>query len=110
MHHGTPSGGAPARWMAQDAASRGALLVGYDRPGYGGSARNPGRTVGDAAADTAAIADAFGAQQFRTWGVSGGGPHALACAALLPDRVVAAACLASVAPYDAAGLDYLAGM
>lgn len=110
MHHGTPAAGIPSRWMADDAATRGALLVGYDRPGYGGSTRDPGRSVADAAADTAAVADAFGADRFRTWGISGGGPHALACAALLPDRVIAAAALASVAPYDADGLDFLAGM
>jgi pimeloyl-ACP methyl ester carboxylesterase len=110
MHHGTPASGRPARWMADDAASRGALLVGYDRPGYGGSSRQPGRTVADAAADAAAAADAYGADRFRTWGISGGGPHALACAALLPERVIAAASLASVAPYDADGLDFLAGM
>ena len=110
MHHGTPACGRPARWMADDAASRGALLVGYDRPGYGGSSRHPGRRVADAAADTAAVADAFRADRFRTWGISGGGPHALACAAWLPDRVIAAASLAAVAPYDADGLDFLAGM
>src|SRR5947208_11991340 len=110
MHHGTPASGCPSRWMADDAASRGASLVGYDRPGYGGSTRQPGRTVADAAADTAAIADALGVERFRTWGVSGGGPHALACAALFADRVIAAATIASVAPYDAEGLDYLAGM
>ena len=110
VHHGTPCSGTLAGWWASDAAARGIKLVGYDRPGYGGSTRHPGRTVADAAADTATLADAFGAERFRTWGVSGGGPHALACAALLPDRVVAAASLAGVAPYDADGLDYLAGM
>jgi pimeloyl-ACP methyl ester carboxylesterase len=110
MHHGTPASGCPSRWMAEDAASRGALLVGYDRPGYGGSTRQSDRTVADAAKDAAAVADAHRADRFRTWGVSGGGPHALACAALLPERVIAAASLASVAPYDADGLDFLAGM
>src|SRR3954471_20450351 len=110
MHHGTPASGCPSGWMADDAAARGAWLVGYDRPGYGGSTRQPGRSVADAAADTAAVADAYGADRFRTWGISGGGPHALACAALLLDRVISAASLASVAPYDADGLDFLAGM
>src|SRR4051812_24324231 len=110
MHHGTPASGCPSGWMADDAAERGALLVGYDRPGYGGSTRQPGRSVADAAADTAAGAGAYGAHRFRTWGISGGGPHALACAALLPGRVISAASLASVAPYDADGLDFLAGM
>jgi pimeloyl-ACP methyl ester carboxylesterase len=110
VHHGTPSSGRLSGWMADDAAQRGALLVGYDRPGYGGSTRQPGRSVAAAVADTAAVADAFGADRFRTWGISGGGPHALACAALLPGRVIAAASLAAVAPYDAEGLDFLAGM
>ena len=56
------------------------------------------------------MADSLGVDRFYTWGISGGGPHALACAALLPDRVIAAATLASVAPYDADGLDFLDGM
>jgi pimeloyl-ACP methyl ester carboxylesterase len=110
VHHGTPSSGLLATWWAQDAAARGIRLVSYDRPGYGLSDRHPGRQVADAAADCAAIADALGANRFRTWGVSGGGPHALACAALLPDRVIAAAAVASVAPYTADNLDWLGGM
>ncbi|MGN6333460.1 MAG: alpha/beta fold hydrolase [Motilibacteraceae bacterium] len=110
VHHGTPCSGVLAPWWAQDAAEKGIRLVGYDRPGYAGSDRHPGRSVADVAADAAAIADALGAERFATWGVSGGGPHALACAALLPERVVAAATLASVAPYDADGLDWFAGM
>jgi pimeloyl-ACP methyl ester carboxylesterase len=110
VHHGTPCSGILARWWADDAGTRGIRLVGYDRPGYGGSDRHPGRSVADVAADVAAIADHFGAERLRTWGVSGGGPHALACAALLPDRVSAAAAVASVAPYGAEGLDWTAGM
>ncbi|HET6213032.1 MAG TPA: alpha/beta hydrolase, partial [Micromonosporaceae bacterium] len=70
----------------------------------------PGRTVADAAADTRAVLDAYGHDRFVTLGWSGGGPHALACAALLPDRCAAAATLAGVAPYPADGLDWLAGM
>ena len=110
VHHGTPCSGVLAQWWADDAASRGIRLVGYDRPGYGDSDRHPGRSVADAAADAVAIADALGFDRFYTWGVSGGGPHALACAALRPDRIIAAATLASVAPYGAEGLDWLAGM
>ncbi len=85
-------------------------LIGYDRPGYGLTPARPDRRVADAAADVAAVADALGLERFAVWGHSGGGPHALAVAALLPERVVAAAALASLAPYDAAGLDWLAGM
>lgn len=110
VHHGTPgSGGLYPAWV-DDAAARGLRLIAYDRPGYGGSDRHAGRRVADAAADVAAIADALELDRIATWGVSGGGPHALACAALLGDRVAAAATLASVAPVDADGLDFTAGM
>jgi pimeloyl-ACP methyl ester carboxylesterase len=110
FHHGTPGSGILAGWWVEDAIARGIRLVGYDRPGYGGSGAHAGRSVAHAATDAAAIADAMGVSRFRTWGASGGGPHALACAALLPDRVAAAATLASVAPYDADTFDWLAGM
>ena len=109
-HHGTPSEGLLYRRWIDDAAERGVRLVGYDRAGYAGSSPKPGRSVGDVAADVEAITDQLGFERFATWGISGGGPHALACAALLPDRVAAAASLAAVAPYDADGLDWLAGM
>ena len=109
-HHGTPGCGLLAPAGVEDAAARGIRLVSYDRPGYGKSHRHPGRTVAAAAADTAVIADTLGFARFATWGVSGGGPHALACAALLPERVSAAAVLASAAPFDVAGLNFLAGM
>jgi pimeloyl-ACP methyl ester carboxylesterase len=85
-------------------------LIGYDRPGYGGSSPKPARTVADAATDVRTIADALGIGRFALWGISGGGPHALACAALLSDRLVAVASLASPAPFEAPGLDYFAGM
>src|SRR5581483_666390 len=93
-----------------DAAARGLRLIGYDRPGYGGSSPQPGRTVADCAADVRAICAELGIGRLATWGISGGGPHVLACAALLPDLVAAAASLASPAPYGAEGLDYFAGM
>jgi pimeloyl-ACP methyl ester carboxylesterase len=110
VHHGTPGSRVMHRPSAEAAAQRGARLITYDRPGYGGSDPDPGRTVASAAADAAAIAGALGIDRFVTWGASGGGPHALACAALLGDRVAAAATLAGVAPYDSEGLDFLAGM
>jgi pimeloyl-ACP methyl ester carboxylesterase len=84
-------------------------LVSYDRPGYGGSTPQPGRTVA-AAADVAAIADQLDVDRLAVWGQSGGGPFALACAALLPDRVAAAAAVAPLAPYQAPALDWFAGM
>jgi len=97
------------RWV-EDAQSRGIRLICYERPGYGGSTAHPGRTVASAANDVATIAKELGLNRLLIWGVSGGGPHALACAALLPDLVAAAAVLASLAPYPAEGLDYFAGM
>jgi pimeloyl-ACP methyl ester carboxylesterase len=96
-------------WV-EDATARGLRLVSFDRPGYGHSDRLPGRSVAGVAADVAAIADHLGIDRFATWGISGGGPHALACGCLLPDRVTAVATLASVAPFGAEGLDFLAGM
>jgi pimeloyl-ACP methyl ester carboxylesterase len=108
--HGTPGSGLIWRGLAEDAEARGIRLLAYDRPGYGGSDPHPGRTVADAASDVVAIADALGIDRFAVEGGSGGGPHTLACAALLPERVVAAASLAGVAPYPAEGLDWLDGM
>ena len=109
-HHGWPSSRLLPGGHGEAAAERGIRLVSFDRAGYGGSSRAPGRTIGDVASDTTAIADALGIGSFGVWGVSGGGPHALACAALLPDRVVAAAVVAGIAPFDLPGLDFTAGM
>jgi pimeloyl-ACP methyl ester carboxylesterase len=109
-HHGTPSAAVPLAAWSRDALERGARLVCYERPGYAQSDPHPGRRVADAAADSAAVMDALGVGSFVTWGISGGGPHALACAAQLGERVTAAASLAGVAPFDAPGLNYLAGM
>ncbi|MDQ0188780.1 alpha/beta hydrolase [Alicyclobacillus cycloheptanicus] len=110
VHNGTPSGAGLLTENIEDAAALGLRLISYARPGYQASTRQPGRSVADAAKDTAELADLLSIERFATWGISGGGPHALACAALLPDRVVAAASLAGVAPYDAEGLDFMAGM
>jgi pimeloyl-ACP methyl ester carboxylesterase len=109
-HHGTPGSGASPTLAAEHAGIERIRLIMADRSGYGGSDRAPGRRVASVAADTEAIADALGIDRFCTWGVSGGGPHVLACAALLPDRIVAAASLASPAPYDADGLEFTNGM
>lgn len=110
VHPGTPGGAEPLlRAWVDDAHARGIRLVSYDRPGYGPSTPQPGRRIVDAAADAAAIADALAFDRFATWGTSGGGPHALACAARLAGRVSAAASLGSPAPFDAAGLDWFAG-
>ncbi len=81
-----------------------------DRPGYGASTRRPGRSVAQAADDMAVLLDRLGWDRFAVWGVSGGGPHALACAARIGDRVTRCASVVSPAPFDAEGLDWLAGM
>jgi pimeloyl-ACP methyl ester carboxylesterase len=109
-HHGTPNLGAPPRPLFPAAERLGLRWVAHDRPGYGGSTPQPGRDVSSAAADVAAIADALGIDRFGVMGHSGGGPHALACAALLPDRVAAVVCGAGSAPFGAEGLDWFAGM
>jgi pimeloyl-ACP methyl ester carboxylesterase len=93
-----------------EAAKRGLRHVEYSRPGYGASDRQEGRAIADCAADVTAISDALGAPRFYTYGWSGGGPHALACAALLGERVIKTAAIASVAPWGSEGLDWLAGM
>lgn len=110
VHNGTPAGVGFLPAHLRDATSRGIRLITYARPGYGGSTRLPGRDVAQAAHDVRALADVLGLDRFLTWGISGGGPHALALAALLPERVVAAACLSGPAPHDAPGIDWMAGM
>jgi len=110
MHHGTPGAGRLYGAHVRDARARGIRLIAYDRPGYGGSTAQPGRTIADCAADVRAVARALGIERMALWGVSGGGPHAIACAALLPDLLVAVGSLASPAPYGVPGLDYFAGM
>jgi pimeloyl-ACP methyl ester carboxylesterase len=108
-HHGTPNIGAPPAPLFGLAEQLGIRWVSYDRPGYGGSTPRPGRDVASAAGDTAAVADALGVDRFAVLGHSGGGPHALACAALLPDRVRAAASVSGLAPYRDEP-DWFAGM
>lgn len=88
----------------------GVRLIAYDRPGYADSDRLPLRSVAHAAADVRAIADFLKIKQFSIVGRSGGGPHALACAAMMPDRVTRAAVLVGLAPRHAEGLDWYAGM
>jgi pimeloyl-ACP methyl ester carboxylesterase len=110
VHAGTPGGRRLyGRRTLADAERRQLRLISYDRPGYGGSTSQPGRSMADCASDVRVICAALGIGRLAMWGLSGGGPHVLACAALLPDLVPAVASLASLAPYDAEGLDWLAG-
>jgi pimeloyl-ACP methyl ester carboxylesterase len=110
FHHGTPGGSVQRGSLARAAHARGLRLVTTSRPGYGASTRQAGRTVADVVPDTAAVLDRLGVETCLVAGWSGGGPHALACGALLSDRVRGVLCIAGVAPYGADGLDFLAGM
>ena len=110
VHYGTPMSRIQYGRDAADAAKQGLRLISYDRPGYGGSTPQPGRTVADCASDVRTICAALQIGRLATWGISGGGPRVLACAALLPDLVTAAAALASFAPHDADGLDWFDGL
>jgi pimeloyl-ACP methyl ester carboxylesterase len=110
VHMGTPNSRHLYGPNVRDAQQRGLRLICYDRPGYGGSSPMPGRAVADRAADVRAICAGLHIDRLAMWGFSGGGPHVLACAALLPDLVTAAASLASIAPFDADGLDWFEGM
>jgi pimeloyl-ACP methyl ester carboxylesterase len=110
FHAGTPSSGLPFEPFASAARERGLCMVGWSRPGYGSSTRLPDRRATHVVGDTAAVLDHLGAPFAYTVGHSGGGPHALACAALLPDRILGTALIAGVAPFEADGLDFLEGM
>ena len=110
MHNGTPMSRLLYGPDAADAAEQGLRLISYDRPGYGRSTPKPERSVADTAADVRVICDALEIGRVAMWGLSGGGPRVLACAALLPDLVTAAASLASFAPYGAEGLDWFDGL
>lgn len=108
--HGTPGGRLNRHFDESRYAEAGARVITYDRPGYGRSDRHPGRSVVDCVTDVVAIAEALRIDRFSVTGGSGGGPHALAVAARLPDRVVRARCAVGCAPYPTEGLDWFAGM
>jgi pimeloyl-ACP methyl ester carboxylesterase len=108
--HGMPGSRLGPRPRGMVLHHMGVCLISFDRPGYGGSDRLQGRKVADAASDVAAIADAYGFDSFAVAGRSGGGPHALACAALLPTRTTRVAVLVGLAPQGANGLDWYDGM
>lgn len=110
VHNGTPNSRLLYEPAVRLAERQGIRMISYDRPGYGGSDRDPGRSVASCGPDVRTIADALGVERLAVWGISGGGPHAIACAALLPDLVAAVAVLASPAPWGAEGLDYFEGM
>jgi pimeloyl-ACP methyl ester carboxylesterase len=108
--HGTPGSRLGPRPRSSVLHRLGVRLISFDRPGYGDSDRMAGRRVADLAADVLSIADHYDLDRFAVVGRSGGGPHALACAALLPGRVTRAAVLVGIAPHGAVGLDWFDGM
>jgi len=110
FYNGTPSAGMIDPSLDRAAADRGLRVVSWTRPGYGSSTRQPGRRVVDVVPDTVAVMDQLGVREAHAAGWSGGGAHALAVAAKLPERIRGAATIAGAAPYPAEGLDFTAGM
>lgn len=110
FHNGTPGTRHLAPRMTKTVDRHGVRLLVLDRPGYGTSSRSPGRSVADVVTDVLAVTDRLGWGRFAVWGASGGGPHALACAGLLTDRVTRCASVVGPAPYRAEGLDWFDGM
>jgi pimeloyl-ACP methyl ester carboxylesterase len=110
FHPGTPGAATELSGLMGPATALGLRTITYARPGYGLSTERVGRTVADAVEDVGALLDELGVAEFRSLGWSGGGPHVLACAALMPGRCRAVTSLASIAPYGAPGLDFMTGM
>jgi pimeloyl-ACP methyl ester carboxylesterase len=108
--HGTPGSRYNRHFDEGAYAEAGARVLTYDRPGYGGSGRLRGRRVVDCVADVRALADALGIERFAVIGGSGGGPHALAVAARLPERVTRVTCAVGIVPFDTEGFDFFEGM
>ena len=109
-HHGTPNIGLPPEPLFSTADRLGIRWISYDRPGYGGSTPHSGRDVASAAGDVSTIADALDLDLFAVMGHSGGSTHAVACGALLGERVIGVVSMAGIAPYGADGLDWFDGM
>jgi pimeloyl-ACP methyl ester carboxylesterase len=110
FHHGMPGSAVPMPTVLDSITERGFRVVTYSRAGYGGSSPAPGRSVADSAADCAALLAHLGIARYLTVGWSTGGPHALAHAAVAPESVTGVLSVASFAPFDAPGLDFVEGM
>ena len=108
--HGAPGSRLLRHYDESAYAEVGARVITYDRPGYGGSDRCRGRRAVDCVADVAAIADRLGVERFAVFGGSVGGPHSLAVAARLPERVTRATCAVGVVPFDTPDFDWFEGM
>ncbi|MEV0894055.1 alpha/beta hydrolase [Promicromonospora sp. NPDC050262] len=110
FHHGMPGSAVPMDTVLGSMTQSGYQVVTYSRAGYGTSSPNAGRTVADTAADCALLLAHLGVAHHRVVGWSAGGPHALASAAVAPEHVEGVLIVASFAPFDADGLDYVDGM
>lgn len=102
--HGSPGSSYIHADMTDIVARRGIRLIAVDRPGYGLSSLQPGRTMLDWPNDITALADALGLQRFAVIGFSGGSPYALACAFRLPNRVTKIALAGALAPQGVPGV------
>jgi pimeloyl-ACP methyl ester carboxylesterase len=110
VSHGTPGSRFTRHPDPNIYERHGVRAVVYDRPGYGRSDPHPGRAVVDAAADVEALADELGFERFVVVGGSGGAPHALACGAVLGDRIIRVGALVTPAPSDADDFDFFDGL
>ena len=108
--HGTPGSRRSRHPDPEMYRRHGVRMVAYDRPGYGASDPNIGRSVADAASNIEAIADELGLDRFAVVGGSGGAPHALACGALLEERVLRVGALVTPAPSDTDDFDFYEGL
>jgi pimeloyl-ACP methyl ester carboxylesterase len=108
--HGTPGSRFGRHYDEGAYVEAGARVITYDRPGYGGSTRHRGRRVVECVNDVAALADHLSIDRFAVIGGSGGGPHALAVAARLPERATKVTCAVGIVPYDTEDFDFVAGM
>lgn len=109
FHHGSPGAAATMKMLVPLSESGRIYLVTMSRAGYGKTSPRTGRNVASIVDDTRAVLDALGRQRYVSLGWSGGGPHALACAALDAPRCTGAISLAGVAPMDA-DFDWTEGM
>lgn len=110
FHHGTPGAAPPLRSFEDAAHARGCTLITYTRAGYGDSTRLPGRAVVDVVSDMEDVLDHLGISRCLVAGMSGGGPHALATAARLPERVIGTLVMSGLMPDGQPGEDFTAGM
>ena len=102
--HGVPGSRLDPALAAERLARAGVRVIAPDRPGFGGTARLPGRRLLDWPADAARLMDVLDVDRFGVLGYSSGSKYALACARTLPQRLTGVAVAGGVAPPEAPGL------